>query len=102
MLLMSIDVDGSQMTRLGEKIGVSRQAVAKLVQNLEAGGYVQKSPDKSDKRASIVSLTDNGWKLIKNIVEIKSEIEQEYCSVIGEEQMQQLRSNLNRLLNTFE
>ncbi len=102
MMMMNIDVQGIQLTKLSEKIGVSRQAVTNLVQSLEQKKFLTRSPDPSDKRAAIVSVTKIGWKLIKDIVEVKSEIEDEYRSIIGDQQMDQLRNSLTKLLETVE
>ena len=98
MLLMNIDAKGSQLSRLGEKIGISRQAVTNLVSQLEEKKYLQRSPDPADKRAMIVSLTPKGWQLINDIVKVKAEIEDDYCSIIGSDQMKHLRESLNKLL----
>ena len=102
MLLMNIDAKGSQLSRLGEKIGISRQAVTNLVQKKKKKKYLHRSPDPADKRAMIVTLTPEGWRLIKDIVEMKAEIEDEYCSIIGNDQMKLVRENLTKLLENLE
>lgn len=102
MMLMNIDMKGMQLTQLGEKIGISRQAITNLVQSMEQKGYLIRSADPSDKRASIVSLTKSGWELIKDIVEIKGEIEEEYCTIVGNEQMSLLRKSLVLLFEEVE
>lgn len=102
MLLMNIDAKGSQLTRLGEKIGISRQAVTNLVHQLEEKNYLHRSPDPADKRAMIVTLTPEGWQLIDDIVKVKAEIEAEYCSIIGKNQMENLRESLVKLLKSLE
>ncbi len=101
-LLMNIGVEGIRLTTLAKRIGVTRQAVGNLVDNLENRGYINRRADFTDKRAVIVALTDEGWRLIGDVVEVKMEIEAEYSEILGEGQMEMLRSGLTRLLEKVE
>ncbi len=101
-LLMNIDAKGSQLTRLSEKIGISRQAVTNLVHQLESKNYLHTSPDPADRRAMVVTLTPKGWQLINDIVEVKAEIEGEFCTIIGNDQMQNLKESLTKLLQNVD
>ncbi|MBU2510023.1 MarR family transcriptional regulator [bacterium] len=101
-LLMNIGVEGIRLTTLAERIGVSRQAVGNLVDNLESREYVSRKADLTDKRAMIVTLTDEGWRLIGDVVAVKKEIETEYGEILGEDKVEMLRSELTRLLERVE
>src|SRR4030095_11242930 len=56
-LLPHISPEG---TRLAERVGITKQAVGKLVDDLEAQGVVVREPDPDDGRALRVRYTDRG------------------------------------------
>jgi|SRR3954447_5612948 len=97
-LLAHLDVDGSRITVLAERAGVTKQAVGNLVGDLEASGYVRKSVDPLDGRATIVTYTDAGWKFLHDAHDVKREIEASYGEILGERGLQQLRKALKSLL----
>src|SRR5919199_6600364 len=48
------------MSDLGEELGVTPRNVTKLVDELEAEGLVQRLPHPSDRRATLIELTEKG------------------------------------------
>ena len=102
MLLTNLDAAGTRITLLAERVGVTRQAVGHLVHDLEQHGYVARTVDPADRRAVIVRLTDTGWRLLQDVVEVKLELEREYTAILGEQQMERLRSELTKLLDQLE
>jgi DNA-binding MarR family transcriptional regulator len=51
---------GATAGQLAEHLGVTKQAAAQMVQELEAKGYVTRSTDPADRRAKRVVLTARG------------------------------------------
>ena len=102
MLLTNVDVHGTRLTTLAERVGVSRQAIGNLVHNLEQQGYLMRTVDPTDRRAVIVTLTEAGWRLLGAVVDVKMEIETEYSAILGAEQMHMLRTELTKLLDQVE
>ncbi|WP_199610133.1 MarR family winged helix-turn-helix transcriptional regulator [Flocculibacter collagenilyticus] len=47
---------------------LSSGAMTNRVDRLEAKGYVKRSPDPNDRRGVLVSLTDEGYKLISEVI----------------------------------
>ena len=101
-LLPHVDLEGTRATVLAERTGMSKQAVGQVVRDLERQGYVERQPDPSDSRATLVRFTDAGWRFLRDAGDVKREIEAEYGSALGEEQMRLLRSALNDLLEHEE
>jgi DNA-binding MarR family transcriptional regulator len=97
-LIAHLDLDGTRITTLAERVGVTKQAVGHLVQDLEQKGYIERSTDPSDRRATIVRFTEAGWQFLRDAHVVKREIEAEYTAILGTEQMQELRSALTLLL----
>ncbi len=58
-----------RVTALAELVGVSQQAVGKLLRALEDEGLVIGTPGKADARENIYSLTPSGRELLKGMRE---------------------------------
>jgi DNA-binding MarR family transcriptional regulator len=97
-LLPHVDLGGTRATALAERAGMSKQAVGQVVRDLERQGYVERQPDPSDSRATLVRFTEAGWRFLRDAGDVKREIEAEYGAALGEERMRLLRSALNDLL----
>jgi DNA-binding MarR family transcriptional regulator len=61
------DADGMNPSLLAEKLGMTRGAISKLVDRLNARGLVQRSIEKTDKRYQWVRLTAAGKSLVPHL-----------------------------------
>lgn len=61
----NIDPAGTRLTVLASRAGITHQAMAQLVCELEERGIVKRVPDPSDGRARLVRLTDEGRRRVK-------------------------------------
>ncbi len=90
--------------------GFNNRAIAKLRERghtrltlaLEKRGYIERRVDPLDRRATLVLFTSMGWQFLRDAYEIKREIEAEYQVLLGEEELQQLRATLKRLLEQVD
>lgn len=98
-LLANLDIDGTRITTLAERAGVTKQAMGQLVDDLEQRGYVKRVPDPSDGRATRVIFTSLGRQFLQDAYYVKQETEAEYIAIVGEEGMNQLRRLLSALLD---
>ena len=71
----NIDRDGTRLTTLAERSGITHQSMGELVQALERGGYLQRRPDPSDRRARLIHLTPKGSDLVRHAIAHSREIE---------------------------
>src|SRR5687768_11505289 len=55
-----IDLEGSRLTTLAERSGLTKQAMGELVGELESHGYLERIADEADRRAKIIRLTPQG------------------------------------------
>jgi DNA-binding MarR family transcriptional regulator len=101
-LIANLDLDGTRITTLAERIGISKQAAGHLVLDLEQRGYVERAVDPADRRATIVTFTDTGWRFLRDAHQVKHEIEAEYRAILGEQGMQNLRALLTALIDNDE
>jgi len=101
-LLANLDLGGTRITTLADRIGITKQAVGHLVLDLEQRGYIERTTDTSDRRATLITYTDAGWRFLQDAHQIKREIESEYQAMLGEQGLSELRSLLQRLLENEE
>lgn len=97
-MIAQLDLHGTRMTTLAERLGVTKQAIGKVVGELEAKGYVRREADPADRRAAVIGFTAEGWRFLQDAHEVKQEIEAEYGAVLGAQGMQELRQLLTQLV----
>lgn len=97
-LFPHLDLKGTRITALAERMGVSKQAVGAMVAELEARGYLRREVDPDDRRAVLITFTETGWRFLQDSYEIKREIEAEYAAILGTEGLNDLRDLLLRIL----
>lgn len=89
--------DGSRVSDLAQQAGVTKQTAAFLVNQLERAGYVERVPDATDGRASLIRITARGRRCVEISAEIVAAVEAEWTAHIGEGRMEQLRGILTDL-----
>jgi DNA-binding MarR family transcriptional regulator len=98
VLIVNIDREGTINNELAKKARITKQAMSKVVKNLEAGGYIRTRKHASDNRAAVIFLTDNGKQLIVQAAESFQEIEREYQEIVGPEDTDALKQILTKLV----
>ncbi|PFN08761.1 MarR family winged helix-turn-helix transcriptional regulator [Bacillus cereus] len=93
-----ITPNGATGIDLAEYLGITKQAVSKMVDYLEKSGYVMRKAHPTDKRGKIIVLTERGWLVVKAKEKILAEIEQRWITNIGTERMQMLKEDLTKLV----
>ena len=89
---------GKRLTELARTANMTPQAMAEIVDELEELGYVERTPDPSDRRAKLIKLTEQGDTLAGLADTTIRDIEQQISASLGEDGHQQLRALLVRLL----
>ncbi|MDM5213007.1 MarR family transcriptional regulator [Peribacillus butanolivorans] len=90
--------NGATGIELAEYLGITKQAVSKMVDYLEKSGYVMRQTHPTDKRGKIIVLTERGWLVVKAKEKILTEIEGRWSENIGTERMQMLKKDLSKLV----
>lgn len=99
-LLANLDTQGTRITVLAERAGVTKQAMGSLVSELERKGYIGRTADPTDGRAVLITFTAMGWQFLRDAYQVKQEIEAVYTAVLGETGFQTLQTLLATLLAT--
>ena len=98
-VMRHLNPEGMRLTELAHEAQISKQAIGKMIAELETKGYVQLTPDESDGRAKFVSFSQKGEQLIALAVEFVKEIEDQYQSILGKNNYQQLRDMVWQIQN---
>ena len=78
-------LDGSRLTDLAQRAGMSKQAMADLVTQCEAWGLVTRALDAHDKRAKNVSFTSDGLLWLGAFERAVAQTEAEFKAAIGQD-----------------
>jgi len=93
-LLPFVDLQGTRSTEIARRMGVSKQAAAKAVKDLETVGLLMREPDETDARASRIRFTPHGLRYMVKLHDAIDEVEADYTRLLGAEQIQALRQAL--------
>ena len=77
--------EGAQLTQLANSAGMSKQAMAELVDQCEAWGLVAKEQDQVDKRAKRIRFTELGLSWLKAFELAVGQAEEEFRMEVGAE-----------------
>ncbi len=92
-----LDVDGSRLSELAEKSGMTKQAFGEHVANVEALGYVVRVADPEDGRAKLVLPTPRGREALIMGRQVFADLEREWAEAIGVERVAGLRETLQEI-----
>lgn len=93
-----IDPEGSRLTTLAERAGLTKQAIAELVDELEDHGYLERVADPGDRRAKIIRLTDRGRMAQLAAARFFTDVEQRWSRHLGGDQVTMLRRALEQVI----
>jgi len=82
-VVMNIDANGTSNNDLAIRANVTKQAMSKVIQELQKSGYISAKTDPNDKRSTIFKLTSRGESLIQCAKESVGELMDEYRKLIG-------------------
>lgn len=101
-ILPHIALDGTRLTALAEAAGMTKPSVSQLVDELEAAGYVERTPDPEDKRAQKIMFTKLGWRFLEDASRVKEAIEADIARALGVKGTATLRDLLTRFPSISE
>lgn len=96
-MLPYIDIEGTRSTDLARRMGVTKQAVARMVRELEKEGLLVRDKDKADGRALLVKFTEEGLRYLSRMHTMITEVEQDYESMVGKNAMKHVRATLFKI-----
>ena len=88
---------GTSQTALTAQMGLSKQAVQQLLDQLETQGLVRREPDPEDKRAKRVVLTATGAEAAARRADASAKIEDQWRETLGRKRFKTLRKALREV-----
>ena len=95
----NVDPNGTTITVLAERAGMTKQMMGRLVRELEELGYLRTAPDEEDRRAVIVMPTRRGQQFRRDADEAMEGLIARYEAYIGADTLRTLREGLLKLLS---
>jgi DNA-binding MarR family transcriptional regulator len=96
-LAQRIAEEGTRLTELADRAGVTKQTASLLVAALEREGLVERVPDPADGRARLIQLSSRGRQAAQRAMEVVIGVEGEWTAHLGPELTERLREALVRL-----
>jgi DNA-binding MarR family transcriptional regulator len=94
-LFPHVPLDGGiRLTELASKVGITKQAVGQLVDELEAMGLFERVPDETDARAKLVRFTARGRRELHRGLAVLAEVEEELAVAVGRAKLRALHEAL--------
>ena len=102
-LLLELAKSGPRIqAQLSDALGCEPPSVTLMARKLEASGHIRRTPSPSDKRASIVELTDSGKALAGQIKQLWCALAEETVTGLPEQTVAELPELLNRLTENVD
>ncbi|MEU9099496.1 MarR family transcriptional regulator [Streptomyces sp. NPDC048361] len=99
LLMMYLwDAGATRQSQLIKLLELDPSTVTKMLQRLEQAGYVRRTSDPKDRRASLVEATDDGCVLHERVRDAWTELEEQTLAGLDEDE----RTELARLLAKVE
>jgi DNA-binding MarR family transcriptional regulator len=86
------------LTALAADLGISKQAVARVVDDMRAAGLVEQAPDPTDGRARVLSLTTRGDAMVAAAIAIANDYEASLAEQLGARQAEAVRRGLEQIV----
>ncbi len=96
-----MDPDGTRISELARRAGMTKQAMGQLVRELTLLGYVELWQDRTDRRAKLVTYTDKGRRLAGDAARVVADVHAEFKRALGNGGMKDLRKLLSKLADKW-
>jgi DNA-binding MarR family transcriptional regulator len=98
--LQAIGAEGTTVSELGRRLGVSKQAAAKTAASLESVGYASRVPDPRDARATKLIPTARGTDMLALSAEIFERLRADWVRQLGEARVAALEDDLESVVGS--
>ena len=99
LIIISEYPDGVRQKELAEKAGINASSTSEVVSRLEDDGYLIRTVDESDRRATVLKLTEMGAVRAEEIRDEREEFLDEFFGRLSEGEKQTLSDLLDKLLD---
>lgn len=97
-LRAAADHEPARLSDLADRLRIANRSVTEVVDSLESKGLVQRSPSPTDRRAIVVSLTDEGERMMAELADSRTAAGASFLEPLDERERATLRALLARLV----
>jgi len=97
LLAAMSDLRRVRMGELASRLGLTARTITTLVDALEREGLLARLPDPSDRRATLLELTDTGRGYLDRVHAVQRELAEQFMAPLSAADRQQLYDLLRRL-----
>ena len=97
-----LDLDGTRVTELARRMGITKQAVSQLIDDLEGLGMVERRPDPDDRRAKRVVFTNEGRAMMLFGLSVLRSIDDAMLIGLSPSRQKRFREDLLTITGTLE
>jgi DNA-binding MarR family transcriptional regulator len=101
-LFPHLDFDGVRLTDLAARVGVTKQAIGQLVDDLAALGMVERIADPADRRAKRIRFSRRGHAALMHGLGVLRDIEAALAATVGKRRMRELHETLRLVIQSLE
>jgi DNA-binding MarR family transcriptional regulator len=101
-LFPHLDFEGIRLTDLAAKVGVTKQAVGQLVDDLAALGLVERVSDPDDSRAKRIRFSRRGHAALMHGLGVLVAIQEGLGAAVGARRMRELHKTLTQVITALE
>jgi DNA-binding MarR family transcriptional regulator len=97
-----LDPEGTRLTTAAARLGVSKQTIMRLVDDLERHAYISRVADPRDARAKIICFTERGRALLLEGEFVKVVIEKECLAALAPGDRERFHLGLRSVIGVLE
>lgn len=97
-VLRALRAGDSTLVALARDLGVTKQAVSRVVEDMRAADLVRRRPDPADGRVRLLALTARGRRMVEVAIEIGTRFESALAAELGDEPVRDLRTGLEHVV----
>jgi DNA-binding MarR family transcriptional regulator len=102
-ILLSVQLsDNCCQQDIAERLNLDKSALVSKIDFLVDAGYLQRIPDKADRRRNILVLTPQAQETIEQVKSITDELEKEIMHGLSEQDMKQLLNYVHIIAQNIE
>jgi DNA-binding MarR family transcriptional regulator len=100
-VIAHLDEGGTRATELARRSGRHKQIIGRIVDELEELGYVERQPERHDRRAKLVVPTERGREVMRLSDEIILGIERREAAALGERKYEDFKRTLRAVVDSL-
>jgi DNA-binding MarR family transcriptional regulator len=96
--VLAVHADGLRPSALAEELRIAPRSATEVADALEAGGWVRREPDPTDRRAALLVLTEEGAELVRRVDEVRRDASERVLGALPAEERRRLHELLRRVV----